>query len=110
MLRQNKIPGLVLPRQPLPHAAGHKLVVKVAKEMAAEIYETFAKADNRWFAMNPSQDAYVKEAWPLLLEQARATLASLIAHTHDERLKDEIHDALVKDNAIRSGRGIQVSL
>lgn len=109
-MRQNELSGLVLPQQILPHAAGHKLVVNVAKEIAATMYEAFARLDDRWYAANPSQDAYVKEAWPLLLEQARATLANLIAQTRDEHLKDEIFDALVKDNAIRSGRGIQISL
>jgi hypothetical protein len=81
----------------------HKMVAGVAREMAAAVYERCAR-NNEWFAENPSQDDYVRDAWPLFLEQARATLAQMLGGQLDEELKKQIHAALILDGSLRRGR------
>jgi hypothetical protein len=97
------------PSAPLPHAAGHKMVVDTAREMAAVMYQEMAVASNQWYAMFKDQDAYVEASWPLFLESARTTLAKLLTTNISENLKTQIHEALCMDNALRNGRGIQIA-
>jgi hypothetical protein len=82
----------------------HKLVAETAKEMAAATYEFLAKRSDAWYGQNLSQDKWVKRAWPLYIEEARRTLAGLLATAIAPELKDEIHDAIIKDGSLRRGR------
>jgi 3-methyladenine DNA glycosylase AlkC len=82
----------------------HKLIGETAKEMAAATYEFLAKQSDAWYAKNPSQDLWVKQAWPLYIEEARRTLASLLGTNISDDLKDQIHDAIIKDGSLRRGR------
>ena len=82
----------------------HKLIAETAKEMAAATYEFLAKQSDRWYGENPDQDLWVKQAWPLYIEEARRTLAALLASNISDALKDQIHDAIIKDGSLRRGR------
>lgn len=94
----------------------HKLVRKVAIEMAAEIYEDVMKQDNQiyadWKKMCPDlspercEAMWIELAWPQLVQNGsvRATLARLLTTTLDDDLKREIYDALIKDATLRRGR------
>lgn len=91
----------------------HRLVSETAKKMAAELFELFAK-DNTWYKgaqkLNPGLSAsqleamFVKQRWPQLVEDARATLAKLLGTNIAESLKNEIYQALILDNGLRANR------
>lgn len=91
----------------------HPMIRATAIEMAGELYDIVMR-DNKvyakWKKMCPdltpttAEIAFIELAYPKLLEQARATLAGLLATNIAQNLKAEIHDALVKDNTLRRGR------
>lgn len=85
-------------------AHAHKLVAKTAKEMAEEVYEQNAGRSNDFYEKYPDMSAYVAECWPLYLDAARATLAQLLTTNMEESLKEQIHEALIKDATLRRGR------
>jgi len=85
-------------------AHAHKMVAETAKKMAEEIYEKNAGRSNEFYAKYPDLAAYVAECWPLYLEPARATLAQLLTTNLEESLKEQIHEALIKDATLRRGR------
>jgi hypothetical protein len=94
----------------------HKLIRKVAIEMAAEMYADVMAQDNRvyadWKRMCPDlspercEAMWIELAWPQLVQNGsvRATLARLLTTNIDESLKAEIHTALVRDATLRRGR------
>ena len=91
----------------------HKLIAETAREMAAELFEHAMVHNERFRAWREASDnlpteairrRYVEMAYPKLIEQARATLAALLAQPIDESLKKTIADALVLDNALQIGR------
>ena len=81
----------------------HKMVAKVAKELAGAFYDELAKV-NDFYAQNPDASAWIALAWPAFLDEARATLAKMLATQIAENLKDDITDALVMDNTLRASR------
>jgi hypothetical protein len=85
-------------------AHAHKMVAKTAQEMAEAVYEKNAGRSNEFYAKYPDMKAYVAECWPLYLESARTTLAQLLTTNIDESLKEQIHEALIKDATLRRGR------
>lgn len=96
-------------REPLIKLPGqgthaHKMIAQTAKEMAQEVYESWASRSNDFYSENRSMEEYVKECWPLYLQAARAALAQMLATNIDEDLKNQIHDALIKDASLRRGR------
>ena len=94
--------GLI--RLPGKGAHAHKLVAKTAMEMAQEVYEKNAGRSNEFYEKYPDREAYVSSCWALYLDAARATLAQLLTTNMEDRLKDEIHEALIKDASLRRGR------
>lgn len=97
----------------------HKLVAKTAQDMSRELYASMMSNNIRFAAWKktcedfgdgssllPTQyeELFVVEMFPNLIEEARATLASLLAQPISEDLKNEIHDALIKDAPFRAGR------
>lgn len=80
----------------------HKVIAETAKSMAGEIYESMAES-NDWYKRNPSRSKFVKAVWPTLVDEARATLARMLALPGGEELKETIADALIKDNALQRG-------
>ena len=93
-----------LVRLPGKGAHAHKLVAETAKGIANEIYEKNALRSNDFYEKYPSREAYVKSCWALYLDAARTTLTQLLTTNMDAKLKDEIHDALIKDATLRRGR------
>ena len=92
----------------------HKMVAAVAKEAAGNLYEV-VMGDNKvfeeWKRQNPDatqkqlENRFVEKNWGKCLEFARATLATMLSSaTISEKVKDEIVDALVKDNQLVRGR------
>lgn len=88
----------------------HKLVKKVAMEMAAETYEMWAKGSDEFYGENRSQGEFVKQMWPAFIERARTTLVGLLRTNIADTLKDEIADAIIKDRSIRFGKTNSVQI
>jgi len=91
-------------RLPGKGAHAHKLVAKTAMEMAQEVYEKNASRSDDFYKKYPDREEYVSSCWALYLDAARATLAQLLTTNMEENLKEEIHEALVKDATLRRGR------
>jgi hypothetical protein len=96
-------------REPLVKLPGkgahaHKMVAETAKKMAEEVYESWASRSNEFYAEHRTLEQYVNSCWALYLDAARASLAQLLTTNMDEVLKNEIHDALIKDATLRRGR------
>ena len=90
--------------------AAHKLVASVAKEMAGAVYEQCAK-DNDWYRLNPSQKRFIEDHHGTFLEQARQVLGAMLQNpAYDEKTKEEIAEALIKDNELSVGHGVQTSI
>jgi len=85
-------------------AHAHKMVAETAQKMAEEVYESWASKSDQFYAEHRDLNTYVKSCWPLYLDAARATLAQLLTTNIADTLKDQIHDALVKDATLRRGR------
>jgi len=89
----------------------HELVRSTAKELAAAIYEDGMR-DNQnyemWKRMCPDlplekmQEEFVKQMWPRMLDDARATLAKMLAGDCAQSLKDIIYSALILDGQLRA--------
>lgn len=98
--------------RPSHHA--HWLVRNTAVQMAHELYDHLMQ-DNEWYAawkkQNPNsfpkelEERFVAKNLTTLLPQARATLAGMLRTTADERLKEEIYQALILDATLVKGRG-----
>jgi len=92
---------ILVPRAGALRQKAHRMVAKVAHEMAEEVYEENASKADAWRVLWPNHRAWVKAHRVYFLEAARATLAQMLTGTLPEHLKEEIKDALVKDNAFR---------
>lgn len=91
----------------------HPMIRATAIEMAGELYDLMMKNNQQyaeWKRMHPELNIaqleirFLELKWPELIEDARTTLARILAGNAPEELKMQIHDALVKDNALRHAR------
>ena len=93
----------------------HPLLRATAIEMAGDLYDLMMKNNQQWAEwqrLHPELEGnlaqleirFLELKWPELLEDARATLAGMLAGNASEDLKATIHDALVKDNPLRLRR------
>lgn len=92
----------------------HPLLRATAIEMAGELYDLMMKNNvqwEEWKKLNPELSTlaqyeirFLELKWPELIEDARATLAQMLARPIGEDLKLQIHDALVKDEPLRRAR------
>lgn len=82
----------------------HQLIAKTAHEMALCTWECWAKANNQFYADNREAKLWAREAWPLFVEKARATLAEMLGRDTPEVLKEQIFHALIADNALKARR------
>ncbi len=91
----------------------HPMIRATAIEMAGELYDLMMKNNQQyteWKRMHPELSVaqleirFLELKWPELIEDARTTLARMLAQSIAEELKMQIHDALVKDNALRHAR------
>lgn len=98
-----------------PDQHTHPLIRATAIEMAGDLYDLMMKNNVQWAEwkrMHPElgnnlaalEIRFLELKWPELIEDARATLAGMLARPVAEELKIEIHDALVKDNPLRLRR------
>lgn len=92
----------------------HKLVAKVAQEAAGELYEKLMGDDEiyaEWKRQNPNltpkqlESRFIAKNWGRCIDFARATLATMLrSPTVDEKLKEDIMEALVLDATLIRGR------
>lgn len=94
----------------------HRMVAEVAVKMAQEAFEVYMSAHNevyRTFRQNMTEKqsrlVFVAKIAPIMLEEARIALTDCLAQPDDvcsPRLKEEIFEALVKDNDLRANRSV----
>jgi hypothetical protein len=87
------------------------MVKKVAIEMAGVTYERWASKHPQFYIVHPDQKKWIEDNWQSFIEMAREQLAKMLQQGGlAATIKDEIADALIKDNSIRFGQttGIQV--
>lgn len=94
----------------------HTMIKETAVSMAHELFNNLAE-DNDIFKVWKEQfpdlptkeleKRFVQMMWPKLVEEARSTLTKMLTGTLDQTLKDQIADALIKDNILRQGRKAQ---
>lgn len=95
----------------------HPLVLSTAQGIAQGMFEEFITRGSRGNVLfenmkraNPGldsvglQEKFVRRMAPLLLGEARTTLAQLLGQTTQKDLQERIHDALIRDNSLRRGR------
>ena len=92
----------------------HEQVVKVAIEMAHQLYAECMRRDNelyrRWKSqcedLTPerAERMFVQLMYPKLLEPARTTLAKMLGDPSVAHLHESIYDSIIKDNEVRAGR------
>ena len=92
----------------------HRLVAETAVKLAHEYYEPYMSANNelykaarRSLTERQWRLAFVRQAEPQLLEEARLALTDMLSKPDDVvslRLKDETADALIKDSDFRANR------
>lgn len=83
----------------------HPLVKQTAVECAQAVYEALASRSNQWYAQNRNREVWVGRRWRDFIQVARQNLAKMLAQAHvDKATKDQIADALIKDNELRLGR------
>lgn len=82
----------------------HRLVMRQAKEFCIALHEKFCMQLPGFAQKWPDPEAFAKCFWPHFCAEARATLAQLLASTMNERLKEQIHDGLMKDHSLAHTR------
>jgi hypothetical protein len=91
------------------NGAVHRLVKETAVGITQAQYECFAQ-NNDFFAKHPKVGPWVARNWRYYIAEARATLARLLNGPMEERLKEQIADALIKDNLLRKGDTLKVQV
>ena len=92
----------------------HHLIAKTARGIAGAFYEIAMGENNavysEWKKMNSElspkamEQKFIDLFWGKFIDQARATLSSMLDGDHPEPLKQQILDALIRDNALRRGK------
>lgn len=91
----------------------HKMIVELAKEMAHEVYSVVMRNNavyDSWKVICPeltrdlAEAFFVDHLFPYLIEDARATLAGVLATNISEDLKESISEAIIRDTVFREGR------
>lgn len=79
------------------HRLVHRLVQKVAKEMAGHFYEGAAQ-DNQFYHYYPSQKFFMDYEWHRFITVAKDTLATMLSNpATPEAYKQDIYHALLLD-------------
>ena len=92
----------------------HMMIVKVAVEMAEELFEVFARQNDVYAAINrgeitkkQARRRFVNRMAPKLYEDARQTLTKMLGMPDSQvthTMKEEIADALIADAPLRANR------
>lgn len=104
-----------LARSLRPGLNADRLVAQTAIEMAHELFEVYARENAIYHALRQrgeitekqARARFVKRVAPKLLEDARTTLTQMLGKPDDQvapGMKEEIYEALVRDNALRANR------
>ncbi len=99
----------------------HVMVQKVAREIAATVWEDVYARDNRLYnAMlanygteKRARLVFIKQVAPKFYEQARSALVDVLAQPDEQvpiSVKNEIAEALILDNACRGNRQVAPEL
>jgi hypothetical protein len=120
MNKQEMLKGVCWPSEPkVKQTHCHKLIARTAAGMAFEIYDKLMERNDwyeEWKRKNPDlsgealANEFVRRIWPTLIDDARATLAGMLACPLDEGLKEEIYQALCLDSQLIRGRGRATTL
>lgn len=79
----------------------HKLIRNVCLGMAAEYYEMMARHD-LFYARWPDQQAYIQLAWPVFIDEAKKSLATMLSlPSITEHVKAEIAEALIQHHDLQ---------
>lgn len=88
----------------------HRLIVETAEKMAAEVFDHLMHR-NRFYeayqASHPNipkaklQAHFIKTQRGKYLNSARTILAQMLGTNIDESLKEQIYDALIRDNHVK---------
>jgi len=91
----------------------HPRVLKVATEMANQLFEDYARDNDyyRQFKANGGTEKrarkmFVARVAPRLYEEARKALTLILAGDYPESVKEEVFEALCKDNLLRANRTV----
>lgn len=83
----------------------HFQVADTAKGLAREYWEQSATRSNDFYAIWKDPDSFVDRNWADFISIARSALTSLLADTMtDEKTKEQIYDALLKDQSVNVRR------
>lgn len=98
----------------------HRLIAETAIEMAQELFELYAQENDFYRKMRANGQVsekqarlvFVERVAPRLLEDARQQLTGMLGLADDvvsPMLKEEIYEALLKDNDLRAHRFVDAS-
>lgn len=85
----------------------HRLVANIAREMAEEAFELWAKNNAVYaqFEGKKGRIRFVNRVTPMFFEEAREVLGKMLGQPDvSDYLKGEIYEALIQDNMLRSTR------
>jgi hypothetical protein len=91
----------------------HKLVAKTAFEIACEVYEVLAGANDRFHQAYPTMESFVSRCWPEFIGDARRALVQMLqpipssdpAHPefrYSEHMRNEIAEALILEGEVKA--------
>jgi len=86
----------------------HKLVAKTANEIACEVYEVLASANNRFYQVYPTIESFTRNNWKEFLGDARRALTSMLVPNEkgefkfSEHIRSEIFEALCLEGELKS--------
>lgn len=101
-----------------PRVYADLLVAKVAISLTYEAYDDIMHNNvlwAQWKKLHPGMSTaaleklFVRKHAHRMLDSARTTLAGLLTTGIAEDLKSEIHEALIRDNGLRRGRGRRIT-
>lgn len=95
----------------------HPLVLKTAMEMAEALFEDYAR-DNAIYAQFRAHGwtekrirrVFVARVAPRFYEEARQAMTEILAGEYPQAMKDEVYEALCKDNLLRANRTVAKSV
>lgn len=92
----------------------HELIVKIAKDMAHELYDQVMGESNELYAgwkaqcteLTPAkaEELFVNLMYPKLIEPARVLAGQMLGNPAYAHLHEALYDALGKDYLLRAGR------
>lgn len=90
----------------------HKLIAKTANEIACEVYEVLAGANNRFYKAFPTMESFTRVHWPEFIKDARRCLTQMLipepnsdpnnpTFKFSEHIREEIFEALCLEGEMK---------